>query len=731
VTEDHTVRTYPVTPTGGVVDDYHGTSVADPYRWLEDADALRTRAWIEAQQRVTASWMADAAGRDAIRARLTQVWDHPRRGAPWRRGARWFQLRNTGLQSQDVLWTMPGAAAEGEVLLDPNAWTDDGTAALTGLSVSLDGRWMAYARSDRGSDWMTWRVRDLDRGDDRADVVEWSKFSAAAWAPDGSGFYYGAYDRPAPGDDYVEVNTDQRLCFHRIGDDQADDRVVYVRPDRPQWGYSPWVSHDGRWLVVTIWEGTDPRTRLYIADLRDGASGAASDDGAVAPARGVVDPGAARVRPLLDDFDAEYACIGTRGRTLFVLTDRDAANRRIVAIDVDDPDPSRWREIVPAGDDAIEHAALIGDRLVIVRLHHASHRVATVDLDGSASTDVELGGYGSVAGLTGLPGDPVAHLAWTTFTAPTRVLSVDVDTARTAEVFAPTWPGSAAPADGPSGGDAAGERSDALVTTQVFVPSDDGTKVPMFLIHRADVDPQHGPAPTILYGYGGFGISLTPSFSVTRTVWVERGGVLAVANLRGGGEYGTSWHDAGRLANKQQVFDDAIACARWLVANGWTTRGRLAIEGGSNGGLLVGACITQHPELFGAAVAHVGVFDMLRFHRFTIGWAWRSDYGDPDDAEQFATLYAYSPLHRVRPGISYPATLIVTGDHDDRVVPGHSFKFCATLQAAQAGDAPVLLRVETSAGHGAGKPTSKLIDEAADVLAFCDTVLGAAGDTDR
>ncbi|HEX6254340.1 MAG TPA: prolyl oligopeptidase family serine peptidase [Euzebyales bacterium] len=734
------MRTYPAAPTGDVVDEFHGTSVPDPYRWLEDTDAPQTRTWIAAQQQLTASWLAEADGREAIRARLTAVWDHPRRGAPWRRGARWFQLRNTGLQAQDVLWTMPTAGDAGEMLLDPNAWSDDGTAALTGLSVSLDGRWMAYARSDRGSDWMTWRVRDLERGDDHPDVVEWSKFSTAAWAPDGSGFYYSAYDRPAPGDDYVEVNTDQRLCFHRIGDDQDDDRVVYARDDRPQWGYTPWVSYDGRWLVVTVWEGTDPRTRLYIADLRDdGGSDAASSDASTGDARNAVgrpaavDPGAARVRPLLDDFDAEYQCIGTSGDTLFVLTDRDAPNRRVVAIDARDHDPSRWREIVPAGDDAIEHAALIGGRLVVVRLHHASHRVAIVDLDGSSSLDVELGGHGAVTGLTGLPSDPVAHVAWSTFTAPTRVLSVDIGTARTAEVFAPTLPGRASPAAGPSDGDGDGRpaASDDLVTSQVFVDSDDGTRVPMFLIHRADVGPRHGPAPTILYGYGGFGISLTPAFSVTRMVWVERGGVLAVANLRGGGEYGTSWHDAGRLANKQQVFDDAIACAHWLADNGWTTRGRLAIEGGSNGGLLVGACITQRPDLFGAAVAHVGVFDMLRFHRFTIGWAWRSDYGDPDDAEQFATLYAYSPLHRVRPGTRYPATLIVTGDHDDRVVPGHSFKFCAALQAAQAADAPVLLRVETSAGHGAGKPTSKLIDEAADVLAFCDTVLEAAGDTDR
>ena len=685
-----TTVTYPPATPGDQVDDYHGTSVADPYRWLEDTQAPATRAWIAAQQQLTDSWLAGCDARGAIHTRLTELWDHPRRGAPWRRGGRWFQLRNTGLQAQEVLWTMASADDDGRVLLDPNTWSDDGTAALTGLSISRDGRWMAYARSDRGSDWMMWRVRNLDEDDDRPDVISWSKFSTAAWAPDGSGFYYAAYDAPAEGRAYSDTNTDQRLCFHRVGQGQDDDAVVYARPDQPEWGYRPWVSHDGRWLIVTIWQGTDPRTRVHVADLETGGD----------------------VRALLDTFDAEYECIGTDGDTLYVLTDRDAPSRRIVAIDVNGPDPDDWRDVVGAGDDVIEYAALIGGRIVTVRLHNASHRLALHDPDGTCLGDVDLGDLGSVAGLTGTPDDPVAHLGWTTFTQPTRVLSVDVASGAVAEVFRPDLP----------------VTSGDLLTTQSFVPSSDGTAVPVFLVHRADVDPGRGPSPTILYGYGGFGISLTPAFSVLRTVWVERGGVLAVANLRGGGEYGTVWHDAGRLDNKQQVFDDALTCAQWLVGQGWTTSEQLAIQGGSNGGLLVGACITQRPDLFGAAVAHVGVFDMLRFHRFTIGWAWRSDYGDPDDPDQFTTLFAYSPLHRVTPDTAYPATLIVTGDHDDRVVPGHSFKFVATLQAAQAGPAPILLRVDTSAGHGAGKPTTKLIDEAADVLAFCEQVLGPRGD---
>lgn len=697
--------TYPQTRTVAQVDDHHGTAVADPYRWLEDTDAPDTRAWIAEQQKVTSAWLAGCESREPLHDRLTRLWDHPRRGAPWRRGDRWFQLRNSGLQAQQVLWTMASPDADGDVLLDPNTWSDDGTASLSGMAISSDGTWLAYARSERGSDWLTWHVRHLDEDVDRPDEVRWSKFSGAAWAPDGSGFWYGAYDPPDDGRAYQQANRSQRLAFHRVGTDQADDETVYARPEEPEWGFSPWVSHDGRWLVVTVWQGTDPRSRLYIADLHGARS---STRRSRSDAR-FVEPGSAKVEPLLDEFDAQYDCIGTVGDRLYVLTDRDAPTRRVIAVDVDRPDPVDWIDVVPGDDDTIEHAGLFGGRIVTVRLHHASHRVEVHTLNGTSRRDVTPEPYGSVVELRGLPEDTSAHVAWTGFTRPTSVLTVDLERGGTREVFAPTLPG----------GDV------DLVTTQVFVPAGDGARVPMFLIHRADVD---RPAPTILYGYGGFGISLTPAFSVPRRVWVERGGVLAVANLRGGGEYGTVWHDAGRLANKQQVFDDAIVCAEWLIAERWTTTPQLAIQGGSNGGLLVGACITQRPDLFGAAVATVGVFDMLRFHRFTIGWAWRSDYGDSDDPEQFATLYAYSPLHRVRPGTAYPATFIVTGDHDDRVVPGHSFKFAATLQAAQAGTAPVLLRVETSAGHGAGKPTSKLIDEWADVLAFCERRLRPRGD---
>lgn len=678
---------YPQTSTVDRVDDHHGTKVADPYRWLEDTDAPDTRDWLVEQQAMTERWLGGIDARPSLRERLTELWDHPRRSAPWRRGERWFQLRNSGLQAQQVLWTMPSPDAEGEVLIDPNTWSGDGTAALTGMAFSKDGRWLAYARSDHGSDWMTWRVRRIGDDRDQPDVIEWSKFSGAAWAPDGSGFYYGAYDPPAEGEAYSSVNRDQRLMFHRLGSPQSADAVVYARPDEPEWGFGPEVSEDGRWLIVSVWQGTEPRTRIHIADLR----------------------GDGLVRPLLDAFDAEYHVVGAVDTTLYVLTDRDAPNRRIVAVDVDDPEPARWSEVVGESGDAIEFATLVGGNLFVATLHDASHRLTAHPLGGGTPVDIPLAAHSSLADLSGRQSDRQVHFVGTTFTRPAAVFQYDIDTGTTARLFAP---------------ELSGMRND-LRTTQVFVDSPDGTRVPVFLVHRAGVDPQASgrPAPTILWGYGGFGISVTPMFRVPWLVWVERGGVLAVANLRGGGEYGRRWHDAGRLANKQNVFDDAIACAEWLIDNGWTTSAQLAIQGGSNGGLLVGACMTQRPDLFAAAIPEVGVLDMLRFHKFTIGWAWTSDYGDPDEADDFATLYAYSPLHNIAADTAYPATMVVTGDHDDRVVPGHSLKFAAALQAAQTGPAPILLRVETSTGHGAGKPTRKVIDERADVLAFCEGVL--------
>ncbi len=683
----------PAARRADVVDRIHGTEVADPYRWLEDPDSDETRGWVTGQNARTTAWLDRVPTRAEIRARLAELWDHPRHGPPWRRGGTWFQTRNDGLQDQDVLWTMAAPGDRGRVLIDPNPLSEDGTVALTRTHVSDDGRYVAYGLSEAGSDWVTWRVREVATGEDLDDVVRWSKFTSAAWLPDASGFLYGAYDPPDADEEHVSANRDMRLQLHRLGTDQDADEVVLARPDEPEWSFEPTVTHDGRWLLVVIGHGTHPETRIHARRL--------ATDGSLDPSGEFI--------AVADLADARYEPIGVDGDTLYVLTDREAPRGRIVATGLSAPRSDGWREIVPEGEDTIERARLVGGRIVTVELHHARHRVLLRDLDGTFSHEVALPDMATVEQLTGRASDELIHLSAETFTHPTAVLSHDVATGETLEVHPP------------------GLRHDPgrFTVEQVFAPGDDGTRIPLFLVRRSDVVAD-GDAPTLLWGYGGFDIAVTPTFKPERLVWVERGGLLAVACLRGGGEYGREWHDAGRLAHKQNVFDDFAACARWLTgSSGWTRTERLAITGRSNGGLLVGASMTQHPELFGACVPEVGVLDMLRFHRFTIGWAWMSDYGDPDDTEDFERLLAYSPYHNVSPGTCYPPTLITTGDTDDRVVPAHSYKFAAALQHAQACGNPILVRIDTSAGHGEGKPTSKLIDERADVVAFVDAIVGA------
>ncbi|MGZ8563297.1 MAG: prolyl oligopeptidase family serine peptidase [Candidatus Limnocylindria bacterium] len=683
-----TEHTYPTAPTADQVDDFHGERIADPYRPLEDTDAPATRAWIEAQNALTARVLDEASARPAIRRRLAELWDHPRAGAPWRRGDRWFQLRNTGLQDQDVLWTADAPEAEGNALIDPNTLSDEGTTALSAIEVSDSGELVAYAVSDSGSDWRTWRVRRTATGEDLPDSIPWSKFSSSAWTADDAGFFYCRFPQPAAEDAYDAPNRDMELCYHRLGSDVADDPVVFSAPHEPEWGFEPEVTDDGRLLVVSIWRGTDPTNRISVADLAAGGA-------------------AASLRPLIADADARYEPVAAVDGVLYLSTDADAPNGRVIAIDV--ADPASRREVIVEGPDAIEHVRLVGGRLAVVTLHDAHHRLAIFETDGRHVADVALPGIGTLADLRGRRDDAELHLTFTTFAAPATVLAVRM-------------------ADGAVRGVGEAQlpwRPDDFVTEQVFVTSADGTRVPLFLTHRRDVQPA-GEVPTLLYGYGGFQLPIGPMFKPEWLAWMERGGLLAVSSLRGGAEYGRAWHDAGRLANKQNVFDDFAACARWLASSGWTSARRIGISGRSNGGLLVGASITQHPELFGAAVAEVGVMDMLRFHRFTIGWGWTSDYGSADDPEQFRWLRAYSPLHNIREGAAYPPTLVTTGDHDDRVVPGHSFKFAAALQAAQGGDAPIVIRIDTDAGHGVGKPVRKLIEERSDVIAFLEHSLGSA-----
>lgn len=682
---------YPPTATVDQVDDYHGTRVADPYHWLEDADSPATRDWVEAQNALTFSFLEQIPAREAIRQRLTQLWDYPRAGAPLKRGGRYFQLRNSGLQNQNVLYVLDSLDGEPRVLLDPNTLSADGTVALSSWAVSRDGRWLAYATSASGSDWLAWRVREVDSGQNLPDRLEWSKFSGASWLPDGSGFYYARYDAPPPDTARVGLNRNQKLYLHRLGQTQDQDALVYARPDQPDWGFAVQVSDDKRYLILHVWQGTDTRNRLFYQDQ--------SSSGPMVE--------------LIADLEAAYEFVGNDGPVFYLRTDLQAPCGRLIALDTSDPAREGWRTLIPEAAEVLELVKMVNNQFVTLHLRDAHHEIRRFALDGAPLGEIPLPTLGSIqadvggAGLNGEREDSELFYAFASFAQPVTVYRYDLTNGQSSVVFAPSLAFDFSPYE----------------TRQVFVTSKDGARVPMFLVHRRGLA-RDGRNPTLLYGYGGFNISLTPSFAASRLAWLEMGGVLAVANLRGGGEYGETWHQAGTLLNKQNVFNDFIACAEHLIAEGITSPPKLAIQGGSNGGLLVGACMTQRPELYGAALPAVGVMDMLRFQKFTIGWAWVSDYGSSDDPEQFKALYAYSPLHNLKPGTRYPATLVTTADHDDRVVPGHSFKFAAALQEAQAGDAPVLIRIQTKAGHGAGKPTAIIIQEQADIWAFLTVALG-------
>jgi len=681
---------YPSAHKSAVVDDYHGTPVPDPYRWLEDPDAPDSRAWIEAENRITESYLAQIPQRDAIRRRLTQLWNYPKYGAPFHKVGRYFFFKNDGLQNQSVLYKQASLVADAEVLLDPNVLSSDGTVALSTLALSEDGRLLAYGTSASGSDWEEFHVRDIATARDRADHLRWIKFSGASWTHDGRGFFYSRYPEAAD-KALTSVNRFQKVYYHRLGTAQAQDVLVYERSDQPDWGFGAAVTDDGRYVVMNVWLGTDRRNRVHYLDLRSATRPRVT---------GVV-------TRLLDDFDAGYGFIGNDGPVFYFLTDLDAPKKRVIAIDTRQPERARWREIIPQGEDVLEGVQIIHDVFVAHYMHDAHSRLRLFALDGRFLKDVALPTLGAVASISGERKDDAMFYAFTSFLYPTTIFRYDF-TEGTSSVFK-------APAI-----DFDPSRYE---TKQVFYTSKDGTRVPMFITHKQGIK-LDGSNPTYLYGYGGFDISLTPSFSVSVLAWLELGGVYAMPNLRGGGEYGEEWHQAGMHEKKQNVFDDFLAAAEYLIAQGYTTPAKLAVGGGSNGGLLVGAAITQRPELFGAALPAVGVMDMLRFHKFTIGWAWVTEYGSADSAAQFPYLYKYSPLHNLKAGARYPATLITTADHDDRVVPGHSFKFAAALQAAQAGPAPVLIEIETKAGHGAGKPTSKVIEEQADRWAFLVKNLG-------
>ena len=675
------------TRKGDTVEDYHGTPIADPYRWLEDPADPEVIAWTEAQNSRTRGFLDAIPARERIRERLTTLWDYPRWSIPQKEAGRAFYLKNDGLQNQAVLYVAPSPDTEPVELLDPNALSEDGTIALTTFSPSDDGLLLGYALSEAGSDWQQLLVRDVDERDDLPDVIRWCKFSPIAWTRDSAGFFYARYPEPgtvAPED----TNNYNRVYYHRLGDTQTSDTLIYERPDEKELHFHPTVTHDGRYLVITAVHGTDPRARIYYMEI--------GGDGSVIS--------------LIEEADAKYEFIDNDGPIFHFLTDLDAPRARVIAIDTRQPGREHWRELIAEGEHPLAFAVAAGERLVVVSMRDARHQVALYHRDGRFDREVELPGIGSIESISGKPGDPELFVSFTSFLYPTTPFRLDLsDPAATLEPLHE------------SGIDF--DASD-YETTQVFYTSKDGTRVPMFLTHKRGLA-LDGNHPTHLYGYGGFNISLTPSFAIHRLVWLEAGGVFALANLRGGEEYGEEWHQAGMLEKKQNVFDDFIAAAEWLIDNGYTRREKLAINGGSNGGLLVAACMTQRPDLYGAVVCEVPVIDMLRYHTFTVGHFWVPEYGNAEtDPEHFRFMLAYSPLHNIREGVAYPPTLITSADTDDRVVPAHAKKFAATLQAVQTGDNPILIRIETRAGHGLGKPTSKIIDERADVYAFLFDVLG-------
>jgi prolyl oligopeptidase len=670
---------YPVARKSDQVDDYHGVKVADPYRWLEDLDSEETRNWVEAENKLSFGYLASIPARNALKERLTKLWNYEKYGIPFKEGNRYFYTRNSGLQNQAVLYTVTSLDGQPQMVLDPNTLSADGTVAVSGMQVSPDGKLLAYSLSASGSDWQEWKVRDVATSKDLSDNLKWVKFSGVSWTRDGKGFFYSRYDEPKA-DMLRGTNYFQKVYFHKLGTPQTEDVLVYERPDQKDWLFGGTVTDDGHYLIITVFQGTDVKSRVYYKDLK------AKE---------------APVVKLLDDFDAAYTFVGNEGTRFWFQTDLQAPRGKVIEVDTANPARNNWKVVVPEGKETLQGTTVVNHTFIANYLKDAYTEVKIYDTSGKRISEVSFPGIGSAEGFGGKATDKETFYAFTGFTTPTTIYRFDMMTGKSTIFRQPK----------------VDFHSTDYETKQVFYTSKDGTKVPMFITYKKGLK-LDGNNPTYLYGYGGFNISLTPAFSVGNLVWMEMGGVYAQPNLRGGGEYGEEWHQGGMKFRKQNVFDDFIAAAQWLIDNKYTSTPKLAIGGGSNGGLLVGAALTQRPDLFGAALPAVGVMDMLRFQKFTIGWAWVSDYGSSDNADEFKALYAYSPLHNIKPGTSYPPTLITTADHDDRVWPGHSFKFAAALQAAQAGSTPILIRIETKAGHGAGKPTSKIIEELADRWAF-------------
>ncbi len=670
---------YPQTRKVEQSDDYHGTKISDPYRWLEDDNSAETKAWVEAQNKVTFDYLNQIPERAKIKARLTELWNYERYSAPFKQGGKYFYTKNDGLQNQSVWYVAESAGDKGRVLLDPNTLSKDGTVALNGSSISDDGKLLAYGLSSSGSDWIEWRFKNVETGEDMADVLKDIKFSGASWTKDGKGVFYSRFPATDEKAKLTSLNYNQKIYYHKLGTPQSEDGLIYERADDKEMGVGGGVTEDGKYLIVYVSKGTSPKNQIYYKDLSKPDS---------------------QVLPLIDKFESSYGFIGNDGSMFYFLTDKDASHGRVVAVDVSKQD-KEWKEIIPEGRETLGDVNFVNNQFIGNYLKDAYTQIRIYDIKGKFLRNVELSGIGTAGGFGGKRDDTETFYTFSSYATPPTIYRYDMKTGKS-EVFRK-----------------AGVKINPgdYEVKQIKYKSKDGTEVPMLIVYKKGLK-MDGMNPTLLYGYGGFNISLTPSFSVSRLAWMEMGGVFAVANLRGGGEYGKEWHESAIKTKRQNAFDDFIAAAEYLISAKYTSPKKLAIQGGSNGGLLVGAVLNQRPELFGAALPAVGVMDMLRFNKFTAGRYWTSDYGSPDNPEEFAAIYKYSPLHNLKKGTKYPAVLVTTADHDDRVVPAHSFKYAATLQESQGGDAPVLIRIETKAGHGAGKPTSKQIEEIADIYGF-------------
>ena len=681
---------YPIAKTVPTVDDYFGTKIADPYRWMEDLESKDVADWVAAENALTTSYLQGLPMRDMLKRRITELWNYPKVSLPFREGGRLFYRKNSGLDRQSLVYVRESLTSSPRVLIDPNALSPDGSISLALVAPSPDGKYVAFSLSEGGADWQTIYVREITSGRDLADTVRWMRFSGISWTKDGGGFYYSRYPEPPKGKVLEAALSGQALYYHRVGSPQSEDKLIYERKDLPTWFVGGSVTEDGKYLLVFLSKGADNNNRLYYADLGD-------------PRQPNVQ---AHIAPVVETDDAEYGAFGNSGSTIFMRSDKNAPNRKIVSVDLKDLRPASWKTVVPEGKNAIESVSLIGGRLVLQYLVDVQSRVRFFSVTGAPEGELALPGVGTVGGISGRQDSPELFYSYTSPLYPTTVFAYGARSKQSAAFEAPKPPIDAS----------------LYETKQLFATSKDGTRVPFFITSRKDLK-RDGSNPTMIYGYGGFSISETPGYRSDVPAWLELGGIWVTANMRGGAEYGEAWHKAGMLDKKQNVFDDFVAVAEYLVREKYTSPAKLGIQGGSNGGLLVGAVEEQRPDLYAVALPAVGVMDMLRYDRFTGGRAWATEYGSSSDPKQFAFLVKYSPLHNIKPGACYPATLVTTADHDDRVVPSHSFKFTATMQQAQGCAKPVLVRVETQASHGY-RPTDKRIAELADLWAFAAAQMG-------